>query len=122
MVTTYPRLPLALTVVAPNVNEKTRLRRAYKALKSGESIYGVTLQYAPPPLCEFAEIPSDFINGVRGYFASSCGMIKTPSGRTTSGCTSGCRVYATVNIGAHEYRVHRLVAATFLPQTEENRM
>ena len=62
---------------------------------------------------------SEIIRGEQGYFVSDSGVIRTPSGRTTSGYLGTGREYKSVTIKKHEYRVHRLVAAVFLTGDSE---
>lgn len=112
----YPCIAAAMAVIAPTRHACNS--SVYKALKSGNKVFGCSWEYAPAPKGDFKEIPSPFIQGKQGYFASDTGYIKFPSGRVFSGTLGTSREYATVNINKHEYRVHRLIAATFLDKAD----
>ena len=113
----YPCIAAAMTVIAPSRHACNS--SVYKALKSGTKVFGCFWEYAPAPKGNFQEIPSAFIHGKQGYFASDTGYIKFPSGRVCSGSLGTSREYATVNINKHEYRVHRLIAA-FLDRADSH--
>ena len=111
----YPRIADALKTIAPEVHPSNS--KVYQALRTGKLAFGHTWQYTPHPLGIFKEIPSDFINGSKGYFASDTGYIKSPNGKIYSGSLGSSREYHVVNINKREYRVHRLIAITFLSNT-----
>lgn len=116
--TIYPRVADAMCKIAPEVHPSNS--RVYQALKDGTSAFGCTWQYAPPPNGLFKEIPCDFIKGAKGYFASDTGYIKSPSGKCFGGSLGTSREYYVININKNEHRVHRLIAATFLPGYTKN--
>lgn len=59
------------------------------------------------------EIPSWYISGVTGYWASTEGRIRRPSGIIHIGKTYNGR-YLQISI-KKTYHIHRLIAQTFLP-------
>ena len=113
---TFPCARHAATIVSPEVNIETSVRKIRESLATGIISYARYWMYSPPPCDKFTPIPSEHIRGSKGYSVSDTGYIKTPTGRVTSGCVAGGRAYAVVNINKYEYRVHRLVALTFLQQ------
>jgi hypothetical protein len=66
---------------------------------------------------EWKDIPSDIINGAKGYKISNYGRVKNHKGRITEGSNheSG---YLWVSIAPKQYLLHRLVAKTFIPNPE----
>lgn len=103
------------SISVPDVKAITAKRRIYKSLKDGSEEYGKVWSYLPPPSYEFFSIPQILINDSTGYFISKEGFVKLRNGRVTAGCVGKHREYYVVNIGSHEYRVHRLIAGTFIP-------
>lgn len=108
----YPTMATAMSIVAPDKHPCNAT--VYAALKTGNPALGYQWEYAPPPAGVYMDIPVGIIHGNTGYKASDTGFIMTPTGRVTAG-SLGNDDYASVNIAGREYRVHRLVAATFLP-------
>ena len=109
----YPRLADAMADIVPQVHHTNG--KVYKALKTGKIAFGHRWEYPPPPAGVFKTIPPLFINGSKGYKVSEAGFVMTPKGRVYKGCLGVGREYYAININRHEYRVHRLVAAAFLP-------
>lgn len=66
---------------------------------------------------EWKDIPSDFIDGIKGYRISNYGRVKNHKGRITKGHNheSG---YLWVSIAPKQYLLHRLVAKVFIPNPE----
>lgn len=66
---------------------------------------------------EWKDIPSDIIDGAKGYKISNYGRVKNHKGRITEGHNheSG---YLWVSISPKQYLLHRLVAKTFIPNPE----
>jgi hypothetical protein len=66
---------------------------------------------------EWKDIPSDIIDGVKGYKISNYGRVNNHKGRITEGHNheSG---YLWVSIAPKQYLLHRLVAKVFIPNPD----
>jgi len=116
---TFPCVEDAANASTQNMKTATSVRRIWEAVKTGLQAFGRYWARLPPPAGEYRPIPACAIHGLTGYFASSTGLVQTPKGYTTAGCTAGGREYPVVTLSnKHEYRVHRLVAAAFLEPDE----
>lgn len=58
-------------------------------------------------------IPKHLINNVEGYHISCYGRVKNRTGRISNGYISND--YRIISVGKNSYKLHRLVAQTFLP-------
>jgi hypothetical protein len=66
---------------------------------------------------EWKDIPCEIVNGTKGYKISNYGRVKNHKGKITEGSNheSG---YLWVSISPKQYLLHRLVAKTFIPNSE----
>ena len=78
--------------------------------------YGFVWSYVDPTFVdneEWKPISNEYTNGVANYFISNKGRIKFPNNRISDGTLHGG--YKNASIQNYVYRMHRLVALTFLP-------
>lgn len=85
------------------------------------STYGFFWQWEDYPTIigeEWKLIPPEHINGTEGYEVSSAGRVrKTSTGKIFLGCTDESG-YTRVSINEKLYRMHIVVAKTFIPNPE----
>lgn len=124
----YPSITLAIKWLYNNnytnysqFNENTLASLRSKILEQikgkRNTVYGFKWKYAEDIIEneEWREINPNIVNNSKGYFASSYGRIKTPKGKISN---IDVRTYATVNINNKTYYLHRIIAETFIPNTE----
>jgi HNH endonuclease len=96
-----------------NVTTAALIGRAKKALRCGTTLAGFTFSHTQSE-AEFKPIPAEFINGNKGYKCSKQGgLIMFPKGKYTTGQKSN-GAYRSVTIDNKPYKVHRLIAATWV--------
>lgn len=124
----YPSITLAIKWLYDNnytkfakFNEITLASIRSKILEQikgkRNTVYGFKWKYAEDIIEseEWKEINPNIVNDSKGYFVSSLGRIKTPKGKISN---IDVRTHATVNIGNKTYYLHRIIAETFVPNTE----
>jgi hypothetical protein len=96
--------------------------RLHQIIGTGKLYRGGTWNYDNVSFGEtdYRPISPQWMHGLSGYFAGSDGTIKTPLGRVTLGSIDKHSGYSTITVSnKHEYRVHVLIARTFIENTEE---
>lgn len=92
----------------------TNLRKIYTALKDGTQFKNMHWRHQESDL-EWFDIPEEIV-GMNGYKVSKCGLVKLHKGRETAGCLKNG--YMVVNIQKKMFRVHVLIAETFLKRPD----
>lgn len=95
------------------------------SLCSKKIAYGFKWKYDNEPVYEdeiWKQIPKEIVNGTEGYMISSYGRVKNKSGRLSKGSTPIEGDYIKVNVYPKLYRLHILVAKTFIPNPENKKV